>query len=155
MSLHGSEQSCSLQRGFDRFVHIRTFRLRYGVSGYEKQIIALGNFELRQAISLPHKALSPVSFYTSPNFFACYECIAIIRKSIFFVQQNDILASGRFSAFIQSIKILFFSEYIAVSHYTVRDFLPLSLLLFRTFLPFLVAILLRKPCSFFLWSFLG
>ena len=33
--------------------------------------------------------------------------------------------------------------------------LPLDLLRAKTFLPFFVDILFMKPCSFFLWSFLG
>lgn len=39
--------------------------------------------------------------------------------------------------------------------YAVKDFLPLVLLLFKTFLPFFVLILFLKPCSFFLCLTLG
>ena len=39
--------------------------------------------------------------------------------------------------------------------YAVKEFLPLNLLLFKTFLPFFVLILFLKPCSFALCLTLG
>ena len=44
---------------------------------------------------------------------------------------------------------------LSVQDQTVSFFLPLLRLRLRTFLPFIVAILLRKPCTLLRWRFFG
>lgn len=155
------------ERSVHSSAHLVAFLPVDRIPCHEDNIIARNDRNAEKTIRFSHQATRPISLHAVSHFFAGNKSHSRLGKSVLFIQNDDKSAYPGFSLLINRFEVSLIAQYVLFDHliffpaerpersYTVSFFLPLALLLLRTFLPEADAILFLNPCSLSLCLFFG